>query len=144
MDHKKIVEDLQRAHKSGALVGPPRLSEHEVANFCRRLAASTADGADDLLMFAEDILANEGGQGHAMMLLDGMRAGIQQAREAQSKGRVVAIWFDDNASRAIFSWDGNRAISADLNEAIKTAMNSAQRANGAGSETSAERGANDT
>ena len=83
MDHKTVVNDLHRARKSGALDGPPRLTEHEVANFCRRLAKSTDIGADDMMMFAEDILANEGGQERALMLLDGMRTGIQQAHKAQ-------------------------------------------------------------
>lgn len=135
MDHKTVVDDLHRARKSGALDGPPRLSEHEVANFCRRLARSTSTGADDLLMFAEDILANEGGNERALMLLDWMRAGIQQAREAQSNGRVVAIWFDGNASRATFSWSGDDAPNPDMHQAIAQALNSALRANGEMKET---------
>lgn len=130
MTHDKIVNDLHRARKSGALDGPPRLTESEVALFCRRLAKSTAIGADDLLMAAEDILANEGGNNRALMLLDGMRAGIQQAREAENGARVVVIWFDGNAARATFSWDGDATPNTDLHEAIAQALNSALRANG--------------
>lgn len=130
MNHKKIVDDLHRARKSGALNGPPRLSENEVANFCRRLAKSTAIDADNLMMFAEDILANEGNNDRALMLLDGMRAGIQQAREASGGARVVTIWFDDNSARATFSWDANHSPNVDLHHAIANALNSALRANG--------------
>jgi hypothetical protein len=130
MDHRKVVNDLYRASKSGALDGPPRLSEGEVANFVGRLAQLPHSAADDLLMFAEDILSNEGGDKRALMLLNGMRAGIQQAHDAQGGGRVVAIWYDDHGARATFSWSGNDEVSTDLHQAIASALNSALRANG--------------
>lgn len=130
MTHDKIVKDLERAHKAGALDGLPKLADSEIANFCRRLALSTANDADDLLMFADDILTNEGGNERALMLLDGMRDGIQQARAADRGDLVVAIWFGDNSARATFSWSGDEKPNKDLHEAIAQALNSALRANG--------------
>lgn len=108
----------------------PKLTANEVASFCERLARSTAIDADNLMMFAEDHLANDGGSDHAKMLLDGMRAGIQQAREAGASGRVVAIWFDDHGARATFSWNGDDEPNPDMHQAIASALNSALRKNG--------------
>lgn len=130
MTHDDVVKDLNRAAKRGALNVPPKLLENEVALFCRRLAQSTAIDADNLLVFAEDILANEGGQDRALMLLDGMRAGIQQAREAKASGRVVTVWFDNNGARATFSWSGDDAPNPELHQAIAQALNSALKQNG--------------
>lgn len=109
-----------------------KLSESEVANFFRRLAREPAIDADNLLMFAEDVLTNEGGQDRALMLVDGARAGIQQAREAQALGRVVTIWFGGNGDRATFSWSGDDKPNPDMHQAIANALNSALRTNGGG------------
>lgn len=112
----------------------PKLIANEIAYFCERLARSTALDADSLMMQAEDHLCNDGGSDRAKMILDGMRAGIQQAREADVSGRVVAIWFDDHGARATFSWSGSDEPNPDMHQAIAQALNSALRPNGSDTE----------
>ncbi len=130
MDHKTVVNDLHRARKSGALDGPPRLSVSEVANFFRRLSRSSSVDAEGLLDAAEDILAREGGQDNAAMLLDGARAGIQQAREAAAESRALVIWYDGNSARVSFSWPTGEDAGVQMRSAVEAAVASALAGNG--------------
>ena len=108
-----------------------KITSDEIAAFCERLAKLGAIKRDDLLTFAEDALVNEGGSDRAMMILDGMRAGIQQAAEADKGRRVVAVWYDDNSARATFSWSPRKAVHKSLRAAVLDAMESALREDGA-------------
>lgn len=105
----------------------PQERANLIANFARNLASLTALDADTAMMMADDILADEDEQ-RARMILDGMRAGIQQAQEVNQGARVVTIWFDGRASRATFSWDPSQPTSPKMHEAIASALNSALRA----------------
>lgn len=108
----------------------PEITPDEIADFCERLAELPGLKLDDTLIIAEDCLANEGGSARAKMILDGMRAGIQQAKEADAGQRVIAIWFDDNSARVMLSWDGNESPGQDLRRAIEQTVASAMRPNG--------------
>jgi len=101
----------------------------KLAEIARYLTTMTALDADAAMNEAGDIL-DEGDEPKASMILDGMRAGIAQAREADAGARVVAVWFDGWGSRTTFSWDGNEPAGEDLHEAITAAISSAMRANG--------------
>lgn len=105
---------------------PPAPIANELALWARRLASMTADDMDALMMEAEDIIAEEESTAKAAMILDGMRAGIEQAREASAGSRVCVVWFDDWGARATFAWDGNWEAGPEVRQAIDSAL----RANG--------------
>lgn len=99
-----------------------------IANFARWLSRHTAINADNEMLAAADILS-EDGHTKAATILDGMRTGIQQAREAAHGSRVCVIWFDGWGSRVTFSWDGDAEPNPDMHQAIASALNSALRKN---------------
>jgi hypothetical protein len=103
-------------------------NDKRVAEFAKWLVTLSADDADFAMTSAQDILS-EDGNGMAGILLDGMRAGVQQAREAHHNRRVVVIWFDGWGSRSIFSWDGDGCINPEYHQEIASALNSALQAN---------------
>jgi len=101
----------------------------KLAEFARYIAGMTALDADAAMTKAGDIL-DEGADAKASMILDGMRAGIAQAREADAGSRVVVIWFDGWGARETFSWPGDEAAGEGLRKAITNALESAMRTNG--------------
>lgn len=75
----------------------------QIADMAARMAGYMEDDLDSATTFAEDDLEDRGRK-RAAMLVDGMRSGIGQVREADRGRNVCALWFTDNGPRLTWSW----------------------------------------